>query len=160
MARKYALIKNSVVFEIVSLEEEAVSDYVKLCDLLIDIEDITPLPAVGWVLEGNSLQIPQGTSSKEEFEINLNARKSEFGTALVKRAVDKIGARNKILFKTGPEVMTLLTALLGVKALMETGALGTARASCAQLKVVYTEYADVFDFVITEINTFEATFGL
>lgn len=160
MARKYALVKNNIVSEIISLEEETVPDYVKLCDSLIDVEDISPAPAVGWVLDGNTLTIPQSTSSREEFEINLNSRKSEFGTVLVKRAVDRIGARNKILIKTGPEVMTLLTALLGVKALMETGALGTARASCVQLKAVYTEYADVFDFVITEINTFEATYGL
>jgi hypothetical protein len=115
---------------------------------------------VGWVLNGNKLQIPQNLSSREEFEIDLNSRKAEFGSKLSKSAVDRIGARNKILNKSGSQVISLLTQLLGVKSLLETGALGTARYSCMQLRSLYGEYADIFDEVISQINIFESNFGL
>jgi hypothetical protein len=115
---------------------------------------------VGFVLNGNKLEYPQSLSSREQFEIELNDKKSRFGTELAKDCVNKIGARNKILNKTGAQVTALLNSLIGVKMLLETGALGTARASCAQLISVYTEYADILQHVINEINVFEQSNGL
>jgi hypothetical protein len=158
--KKYALINNAVVTQTIDIEEEDFLSYAKDNHMVIDISDMSPVPQIGWVLNGNQLQFPTGVSDREKMEIQLNKNKREFGTLLSNTSIDRIGARNKILMKTGPQVTELLTHLMGVKALLETGALGTARYSCTQLKYVYTEYADIFDYVIGEINLFESSFGL
>lgn len=158
--KKYALVNNSMVTKLAEVEEDGFPELIKSNEMVIDITDEVPQPTIGWVLNGNKLQIPQNLSSREEFEIDLNSRKAEFGSKLSKSAVDRIGARNKILNRSGPQVIALLTQLLGVKSLLETGALGTARYSCIQLKAVYSEYADIFDEVISQINSFESNFGL
>jgi hypothetical protein len=158
--KKYALVNNGAVTQTIEIEEEYYSDFIKLNEMVIDITDDNPQPVMGWVMNGNKLQIPQNLSSREEFEIDLNSRKSEFGIKLSKSAVDRIGARNKILNKNGSQVISLLTQLLGIKSLLETGALGTARYSCIQLKAIYVEYADIFDEIINKINDFERNFGL
>lgn len=158
--RKHALINNSVVTSIVDIEDGEYAQYISYNDMVIDIQDISPLPAIGWVMNGNKLEIPEGSSDREAFEEELNERKCVFGTKLARISVNKIGARNKILNKNGTQVIALLTQLLGVKSLMETGALGTARSSCVQLKTVYTEYADIFQYVIDEVNLFEQANGL
>lgn len=158
--QKYALVNNNVVTGVIEIEVEQLNDFISTNEMIIDITNQLPLPAIGYVLNGNTLEIPQGLSSREDFEIELNSKKSKFGTNLAKIAVDRIGARNKILNKSGPQVVTLLSQLIGIKSLLETGALGTARHSCSVLKVTYTEYADIFDYIISEINLFEATSGL
>lgn len=156
--QKYALVNNGVVTDIVETEDYDL--YIKTNHMVIDITDANPPPQIGWVLNGNQLEMPVGISNREKMEIDLNRKKREFGTNISNICVDKIGARNKILSKTGSQVTTLLIALMGVKALLETGALGTARYSCSQLKCVYTEYTDIFDYVINEINAFEQTTAL
>lgn len=158
--RKYALLKNSVVIQTMDIEDDDVPGIIAMNEMVIDITDQNPLPAIGYVLNGNILEIPQNNSSREQFEIDLNSRKAEFGLKLAKAAIDRIGARNKILNKNGSQVISLLTQLIGVKSLLETGALGTARNSCVQLKSVFTEYVDIFDEVINQINLFETNFGL
>lgn len=158
--KTYALVNKSVVSEIVEIEDDLFQHYAKNNDSIIDITDTEPKPQKGWVLNGNKLQFPIGDSDREKLEIDLNEKKRIFGRSLCNRAVDRVGARNKILDKNGTQVTAILTQLLGIKALLETGALGTARYSCVQLKAVYTEYADIFDLVIQEINVFESTFGL
>lgn len=158
--RKWALVNNDVVTGVVDVENDQMSELATKHQMVVDVTDQTPQPAIGWVLNGNVLQIPQSFSSREQFEIELNSRKAEFGSKLSKMAVDRIGARNKILNKNGPQVISLLTQLLSVKALLETGALGTARNVCAQLRLGYTEYDDIFTIVINEINSFESSFGL
>lgn len=158
--RKYALINGGVVTSTIDAEEESVCDLVKENQMVIDISDISPQPSPGYVLNGNKLEIPQNMSSREQFEIELNSKKSEFGTKIARSAVDKIGARNKILNKNGSQVISLLLQLLSIKSLLETGALGTARSSCSQLKSIHTEYTDIFDEVISQINNFESNFGL
>jgi hypothetical protein len=158
--RKYAIIYNDVVAAIEQIKDEDVANRAKEVQMLIDVEDMVPAPSVGWVLNGNKLEIPQNLGHREIFEIDLNRRKSKFGLELAQNAVDRMGARNKILNKTGSQVSALLNSLLVVKSLMETGALGTARGMCSQLKAPYSEYADIFDFVIEQINWFEGNFGL
>lgn len=157
--RKYALINNLVITEIIETEDD-IHNYIVNNEAVIDIEDMSPQPSVGWIMNGNKLQIPSGISDRELFEIELNDKKCIFGYKLSKNAINRIGARNKILNKSGSQVITLLTQLLGVKSLLETGALGTARATCLQLKVLHTEYSDIFDNVISEINSFEQSNGL
>jgi len=160
MLRKYALLNNNVVSKIIDCEDNALQELIIGSDSVIDITEITPQPFVGWVLRGNQLEIPQGTSDREAFEEKLNDLKSTFGTSLAKICTNKIGARNKILNKSGEQVIALLNTLLSIRFLLEGGALSTARYNCSQLKLVYTEYADVFDYVISEINQFELSNGL
>lgn len=158
--RKYALINNSVITGIVDIEEENYNDYTKTNNAVIDITDVIPQPQVNWILSGNKLEFPNGVSDREKLEIELAEKKTDFGIKLARTSIDRIGARNKILNKNGAQVAALLTQLLSVKLLLETGALGTARYSCVQLKAVYTEYDDIFSMVIEEINCFEVSFGL
>lgn len=158
--RKYALINNNVVTSVVDYDENLVYALSGENQAVIDITDAVPTPTPGFVLNGNKLEFPQGGSSREQFEIDLNDKKTDFGIKLSRLAINKIGARNKILNKTGSQVISLLTQLIGIKSLLETGALGTARASCVQLKTYYTEYMDIFDYVIAQINEFESNFGL
>ncbi len=158
--RKYALVNNGVVTGIIDIDPEDYSLYIKNNNMIIDITDLLPQPQLNWVLIGNALEFPSGISDREKMEIELNDKKCKFGVKLSRDAVNRIGARNKILNKSGSQVIVLLTQLLGVKSLLETGALGTARSSCIQLKMVYTEYSDIFDHVISEINVFEANNGL
>lgn len=56
--RRYALIKNNVIDQIVSLEDANVPAAQQACDALIDIEDTTPMPMIGWLLVGNRLTPP------------------------------------------------------------------------------------------------------
>lgn len=160
MIKLFALINNQVVTNVISFEDSEFQEYAKQNDMVLDINDLSPQPQIGWVLNGNRLEFPVSDSDRERMEITLNKKKRLFGTELSNNAIDRIGARNKILNKNGPQVTALLTQLVGVKALLETGALGTARFSCIQLKAVFTEYADIFDYVVVEINVFESTFGL
>lgn len=158
--RTYALVNNAVVTAILEFEDVEFETYARVNHMVIDITDLDPRPQIGWVLNGNILEFPQSLSNREIFEEELNDKKVEFGIKLSRKAINKIGARNKILNKNGTQVIALLTQLVGVKSLLETGALGTARNSCVGLKTVYTEYTDIFDYVIVEINVFESTFGL
>lgn len=158
--RKYALVNNLIVTAIVDIEDQDYPEYAKFNNLVIDITDMSPQPQVNWLLNGNKLEFPNGTSSREKLEIELAEKKTDFGIKLARNAIDRIGARNKILNKNGAQVAVLLSQLLNVKLLLETGALGTARYSCIQLKSIYTEYSDIFDYVINEINIFEQNYTL
>lgn len=158
--RKYALVNNNIVTSIKDLEDEELSIYISQNNSVIDITDIVPQPQLNYVLNGNKLEIPQGFSNREQFEIELNKRKSEFGSKTALDVINKFAARNKILNKNGTQIAALITQLLPVKLLLDTGALGTARYSCVQLKTIYTEYEDIFDYIINEINSFEAQYGL
>lgn len=158
--QKYAILNNNTVTEVVELSDEDYCIYIQNNQMAIDITDMSPQPLVGYVLNGNKLEVPQGRGDREEYEYALAVKKTDFGIKLARVAVDRIGARNKILNKNGQQVTALLNILIGVKMLLETGALGTARYSCAQLKVVYTEYSDIFDNVIEQINSFEISNGL
>jgi hypothetical protein len=158
--RKYALVNNSIVTAIVDLEDNEVLEQIQINHSVIDVTDMSPQPQVNYVLNGNVLELPQNLSSREALEIDLALRKLDFGANLSRNSIARIAARNKILNKSNEQVATLLNQLLSVKMLLDTGALGTARLSCMQLKLAYTEYTDIFDYVISEVNSFESQFGL
>lgn len=160
MIRKYALINDSIVTQVIEIDQNDYSQYIGSNHMMIDVTDLDPQPQVNWILNGNKLEFPDGNSNREKLEIDLAIKKTDFGIKLARTAIDRIGARNKILNKNGAQVAVLLTQLLSVKLLLETGALGTARYSSLQLKLLYTEYADIFDYVVNEINIFESMFGL
>lgn len=155
--RKYAIINNNKVTEVLSLEENEISKISS--QLIIDIEDIVPQPDVDWLLDGNKL-IPFVEISQEELERKLASKKMEEGTKIARDAISKVGARNKILNKTSTQITQLLTTLAGIKALLETGALGTARSNIILVKAGYPEYTDIFDEAINAITDFENKYGL
>lgn len=157
--RLYALVNNNVVTSVQSLEDSDVAKAVSENAQVIDVEDMHPIPEVGWTLVGNKLQ-PFGELSLEELEEALARKKITSGRLFARDSIARVGARNKILAKTSQQITQLLTALSGVRALLETGALGTARDIVTQLKAGYPEYADIFDRLISEINDFESKYGL
>lgn len=89
---------------------------------------------------------------------NLDRQKTqrEFGSYLVPELIDMMGERNLTLLQNGETVN--ITAIAsdnaGIKLLIETGALSTARAICSQLKLKYPLHADIYDQVIDDITEF------
>lgn len=158
--RKYAVINNNTVTEIIEIDEDQCAGYSTTNQMIVDIQDMSPMPLIGYVLNGNTLEIPQGRGDREAYEYALAVKKTDFGIKIARVAIDKIGARNKILNKSGAQVTALLTQLLNIKLLLETGALGTARYVCIALLSTYTEYEDIFNDVIDQINSFEISNGL
>jgi len=158
--RKYALVINGIVSQVLDLEDDQVMAMSMGSDAVIDIEDQNPQPVAGWILNGNILEKAQGSSALESYEESLALKKIDYGCNLSKVAISKIAARNKILKKNSTQITTLLNQLIGVKMLLETGSLGTTRESCVILKTIYTEYTDIFEYVIDQINTFERDFNL
>lgn len=158
--RKYALVNSGIVSQVLDLEEAQALAAGLTNNAVIDIEDQIPQPVVGWVLNGNILEKAQGNSSLEKYEQELALKKIDYGCNLSKIAIAKVAARNKILKKSSTQITTLLNQLIGVKMLLETGSLGTTREACTVLKSIYTEYTDIFEYVIDQINTFERDFNL
>jgi len=99
-------------------------------------------------------------SEQERTERILAKRKREYGLYISNECIELLGARNKILNLSGQQVTAMLSALMPVRALLETGALGTARGYLIQFKAAYPNHADIFDDGISDINAFEAEHGL
>lgn len=53
--RKYAILDNNIVTEILDLEDEGYIHKASYHEMLIDIEDLIIPPQVGWELRGNKL---------------------------------------------------------------------------------------------------------
>lgn len=157
--RKYALLNNNIVTEVLNLEENQVQQKSSECQLIIDIEDMLPQPEVGWFLQGNQL-VAFEPISQEKLEEALALKKMEKGIEISKLAIKRVGAKNKILNKTATQITSLLTTLSGIKALLETGSLGTARSNIMLVQAGYPEYSEIFQEVIDSINDFEAKYGL
>ncbi len=157
--RLYALINNNTVTSVESLDDAAVAKAMLENAQVIDVQDAHPVPETGWTLVGNKLE-PFVQLSAEELEEALARRKITSGRLFSRDSIARVGARNKILAKSAQQITQLLTALSGVRTLLETGALGTARDVVQQLKAGYPEYADIFDKLISEIDDFESKYGL
>ena len=157
--RKHAFINNDRVTSVQLLDEEEVASASLQNDMVLDIEDMEPQPDVDWLLIGNALQ-PFTEMSEEERQICLAQKKMVVGGQISSTAIAKVGARNKMLNKTVQQITSLLSTLSGVKAFLETGALGTARDIITQVKAGYPEYNDIFDEAVQAINDFESKYGL
>lgn len=100
------------------------------------------------------------TAYNTEMQIatNLDRQRTqrEFGLYLVPELIDMMGERNLTLIQNGQTVN--ITAIAsdnaGIKLLIETGALSTARAICTQLKLKYPLHADIYDHVVEDITEF------
>lgn len=53
--RKYAILDNNIVTEILDLEDEGYIHKASYHQMLIDIQDLVIPPQVGWILSGNKL---------------------------------------------------------------------------------------------------------
>lgn len=80
----------------------------------------------------------------------------EWGGQRIATFIDKMGQRNLELISQGSAVniSSLATDNLGLKTLIETGALSTARDLCTQLKVKYPTHEDIYQYAIDSITEF------
>lgn len=58
--RKYAVLDNNVVVEILDLDDAGYIHEASYHQMLIDVQDLIITPAVGWQLAGNKLNPPPG----------------------------------------------------------------------------------------------------
>jgi hypothetical protein len=56
--RKYAILDNNTVTEVLDLTEDGYAHEASYHQLIIDIEDLIVQPQVGWILNGNHLTPP------------------------------------------------------------------------------------------------------
>lgn len=99
-------------------------------------------------------------SETESREIDLATRKREYGTYISQELTDLLGARNKILGLTSQQITSMLSTLMPIKTLLETGGLGTARTYIIQLQSSFPQHADIFQDGVDDINEFEQMYGL
>lgn len=152
--RKYALINNNLVVEIKDLSEEQYILLSSQYNLIVDINDMSPQPSVGWILSGNVLISPSGSLSQEQQLELIVGQYRKFGEELSKQLNDKVGARNLILGKTEAQISSLVNSLISVGILLEKGGLKTARAAMQQMKPSFSEYSDIFDYGIDAITAY------
>jgi hypothetical protein len=124
----------------------------------IEIEFLTKEEAISFAATTEHKGVVLAESEKAERL--LAKKKREYGLYISNEMIELLGARNKILGLTGAQVTSMLTQLAPVRALLETGALGTARGYIIQFKSAFPNHADVFDDGINDINVFEQEFGL
>jgi hypothetical protein len=154
--RKYAFIKDFRVHSVEELDDESFLDASRFYEAAVDVTDCIPYPEVGWNLVGNELHPPSPLLTMEEITNAQQYNQRVFGQKLAPILVDKMGARNLKLAAEGtvPNVSSLLNALGAVKALMETGALKTARGVMVQLRPSFPLYEDILNYAISDISNF------
>jgi hypothetical protein len=154
--RRYATVDNNLITSIVYLEEEQVANEALKHSLLVDIEDITPQPQIGWILDGNTLKAKSIESLAEVQDLIQQTSQRKFGENLVPIATDLVGARNLKLARanTPVDVALLAQQMLSAKILLEGGALKTVRNLCLLMRTTHINHQDIFDFIISEINIF------
>lgn len=159
--RKHAFLKDNIVIKIDLIGESDYIEQSKSCQLLIDVEDLTVQPHIGWVLNGSVLESNIHLQNVDQITAEQQKNQRLFGLKLSPILVDKMGARNLRMSLEGqtPNVSSLLNTLGMVKALAETGALKTARGVMMQVKPAYPLYSDILDYAITEITNFLVTMG-
>ena len=123
----------------------------------IEIEFLTKQEADSFISFNSGFYV---LSEQEKSERALAKKKREYGLYISNELIELMGARNKILNLTGTQVTSMLTQLAPVRALLETGALGTARNYLVQFKAAFPNHADIFDDGIVDINEFELEWGL
>lgn len=95
-------------------------------------------------------------SIQEESNLKQQTNQREFGTKLIPTLIDFMGERNLTLNQNGTTInmMAIASDNSGIKLLIETGALKTARSLCGQLRFKYPTHADIYDTVISSITDF------
>lgn len=153
---KYASIINNNVVKVSELDEQQFRLESKECELLVDITNMIPEPEVGWVLNGNKLELANDELSSDEQDLHQQKAQRKFGVQVLEYALDAIGARNLKLTResTPADVATLAQQMASIKLLLEGGALKTARTICLMIKPTYPNHADILQTVIDDITQF------
>lgn len=153
---KYASIINNAVVKVSELDEQQFRLEAKECELLVDITDMIPEPEVGWVLNGNKIELPGVVMSPDQLDLYQQKAQRKFGVKVLEYALDAIGARNLKLTResTPADVATLAQQMASIKLLLEGGALKTARTICSMIKPTYPNHSDILQTVIDDITQF------
>lgn len=160
MIRKFAGIKNNQVVALIDIPEEEYRQSSGNYELLVDVQDAVPMPEVGWFLVGNQIiKINPDGKSQEDLEREKNKWKREFGTALSGEMMDRLGARNVILKKSGAFVTGMLINLGPISSLLNSGAIQTAYAATQSARAAYTEYQDILDLALDRMDSFLRLIG-
>lgn len=148
MIRKYAFLKNNTVLLIDNIEETEYINHIREWDSIIDINDSSPEPRTGWILDGNIL-VPVSPDEQQRAQ-------QAFGSALALELVNRMGARNLQLASQGTpvNVAALLSSVGGIKSLIETGALKTARSILMASAPSFPDHADIFNYGSSQITSF------
>lgn len=145
---KHAFLKNNIVQLVDIISEEDYHLHAREWDAVIIIEGMSPEPTKGWILRGNSLVAvdPQEQQALQQI----------FGASLALQLVNMMGTRNLTLAAQGQSVnvAAVLSSIGSVKSLLETGALKTSRTVIQMSLPSFPQYADVFNYAISEITGF------
>jgi hypothetical protein len=161
MSKTYALVSDYAVQKLLELTEDEVQVFGRVFQNVIDCDGIVPTPQVGWKFDGRNFLPPtDGLSEEGVLEAQCVVQR-QFGQKMVLNAVDRIGARNLLLINNGVpiDIPALLTQMMPVKILLETGALKTARGALVQIKQILPTHADILDGAIVNITQFLVTNG-
>lgn len=155
--KKYALLKENFVVSIENLDEAQYREKSKDYQLIIDIEEASIQPDIGWVLDGNSLKPYSSSMSEAEKEDKKMRARFRIGNAICDEAVIEISARNRALSKTSAEVSAIITNFMPIEMALRKCALPTALGGIMQMKPAYMEYEDIFNEIISKLNTYLAS---
>lgn len=154
--RLHAYVKGSRVEKIEAISESEWLQDISNYEAIIDIEDMRVRPLVGWAADSAlNFEPAEPLSNEQALSLQQTAQRI-YGYKLVESLTDKVGSRNLLLSSQGESVNvpSLLQALDGIKELMETGALKTARGAIQSVKPTFPLYEDILDVAIANITTF------
>jgi len=159
--RKHALIDAGIVTEIINLNDESYVEEAKKHDLVVDIDDMSSQPEIGWVLNGSTIAPRIVVVDLNDRDAQQQTAQREFGLKLVPKMIDLVGQRNLKLAREGSSVnvTNLASQMASVKLLLETGALKTARTVCGMLKPAFPSHSDILNIAIAEVTNFLSTNG-
>lgn len=154
--RLHAYVRGSRVEKIESISESQWIQDISNYEAIIDIEDIEVRPLVGWTADSALNFEPAEPLSSEQALSLQQIDQRIYGYKLAESLTDKVGSRNLLLSSQGESVnvSSLLQTLGGIKGLMETGALKTARGAIQSVKPMLPLYEDILDAAIASITAF------
>lgn len=154
--RKHAFLnENLIVILIKNIDEIEYAEEIKNYSAIIDIHDDEIQPELGWVLNGNKLIPPDEYSPFLEKKLQERIKKARlFGTELVGEMVDRVGAKNLLNNKTELQIIEVATVLGPIRALLEGGALVTARTQINAAKNIFPYLTTELEYASNKIATF------
>lgn len=155
--RKYALLRDNVVVDIKNLESSDLEQVIPTCQQIIDVEDATIPPQVGWVLDGNCLKAGQTPSPSARLALIMDMR-FKFGNKLADEMVKKMSIRNLALIAAGQtlNINTVIVTFSGIESAMRKCAIPTAKSGILAMSSSYPEYTEEFTYAISEIDNYLA----
>jgi hypothetical protein len=100
-------------------------------------------------------------SERQRQNLERQTTQREYGEVKIKELIDKMGERNLQLSQDGVAVNigALATDNLGLKVLVETGALTTACGLAGQLKSKYPTHSDIYEDMVEEVMNWLTAMG-